>query len=572
MLDTVIKDAALAQLRQLTYRPVVVAPDPVSPPRTRNAVRLKGLAYQDKHEPLACRTYRKKARPPRHNENQIHDLIVDNPFLLFTPKLFEGGLFLDSIISKLPIKHSDSMGNHQSRVPDFVYLTLSGEAIKITLVEIESPAHQLFSRRGGQVDIHSSAMVGLKQVREWREWMQAVDTKSWLLRQISPLLVSYPYPLFSDDGAISPYVSAEVDYFLVVGTDQPENPAERAVLDQIYVNDGIIVMSYPMMIEAVSEHARACNVLKKQGQGFDAEHVWAPDQLLTHAPGVRVPDYQEGIKVVRDDRDRVQMMALGYPYGCRKRPDNLPHPSARLALSLRCAGRCESPGCDQPIVLDERFYGANMPWRGEDDMLTDSLRHVENQVMICHDHRSPVSIKDYRRIMFDPAWENIVKRKGGYDWRLDIASQLTSETLLKSNMSAFMQQFSALFPLIDSGILEDLRLALLKTSQLPYREMDLLTGMIPATQPDSICSTFAPLQNKRRRETVDLLERFNAVEVIDRTDEHYFYVQKVFTNALAGWLVETFPQNYSRFFSLICQHKLSFLLLLCKQTLKGRYY
>lgn len=568
MLDQGLKDAALAQLRQLTYRPKVVAPDPVTPPRTRNALRLKGLARQGKQESLSCLTYRKKTRPPRHNENQIHDFLVDNPFLLFTPKLFEGGLFLDSIISRMPITRSGPMGKDERRVPDFVYLTLSGEAIKITLVEIESPAQRLFVKQGARLDIHSDAMKGLEQVREWREWMQEPDTKSRLLGQVSSLLESYPYPLFDSNGAISPYISVEVDYFLVVGTDQPETLAERAVLDRIYVQDGIVVMSYPMMIEAVSERARPCNALKKQTKGFDAEHVWAPDKLLNYAPGVRVPDYQGHLEVVRDDKDRVQMMALGHPFGYRKRPDNLPHPSARLALSLRCAGRCEYPGCDQILVGDDGFSGANIPWRGEDDMLTDSIRHVENQIMVCREHRDPPGYKELYLRRFNPAWASIARRKGGYDWRLDMASQVTTAKLLPRNINAFMQRFSELSPLVEPTILEDLRTALLKTSQLPYWESNLLAGMMVNAQPDFTCRMFARLSKSRRRETLDLLERFSAIQVTERASDHYIYVQKVFSNVLAGWIIETFPRNYDRIFCLICQHKLPFLLIASEQALQ----
>jgi len=123
MLDQARKDAAFAKLKHMTRGPSWSIPDlRTGIPSTHNPIREKAQAYQAKRKLISRPSYRKTPRPARHNENQIHDLIVDHPFLLFTPRLYEGGLFLESIISKLPICRQPTWAKKDSRVPDFIIL------------------------------------------------------------------------------------------------------------------------------------------------------------------------------------------------------------------------------------------------------------------------------------------------------------------------------------------------------------------------------------------------------------------------------------------------------------------
>ncbi len=562
VLDQARKDAAFAKLKQLTRGPSWSIPDPkAGSPTAQNPIREKGKAYQAKRKLPERPIYHKTPRPPRHNENQIHDLIVDHPFLLFTPRLFEGGLFLESIICKLPICRQPVWMRKDFRVPDFVYLTISGEAIKVTLVEIESSEQKLFVKRG-PVDLHSDASEGLAQVREWREWMQEEGARTYLLKALSPLLSAYPYPLFHQNGGPSGFINFDVDYLLVVGHDRPHTDAAQAVLDRLYHEENIVVMSYPMMLEAAESQAQATNLLTYKDGHFRLHEVLATSQLA-YAPSIALPHDYEGLDdhdagngedvFQKDRRIFESMFALGRPYGERKYVHQLPHPSARLAISLRSHGFCEYPECHQEIIGAGGFEGANVSLQWGEDAL-DWL-HATSQIMLCHEHRW---LDERERWMLHNSAEMRQKLAfyGPYDWHLDIASQKTAKLLMLQSLQYCMKRIATNFPDASAEVIEDLRQAFLITGPIPPFFQDHLLNKV--VDRDCLHATFrcaAPTTDSPRDKAVRLLIRFGALELQCNDNGEYGYRQTVVTERLDQWLQESFGEYYRFAVTVIFKHR-----------------
>ena len=573
MLDQARKDAAFAKLKQLTRGPSWSIPDPkAGNPTAHNAIREKGRAYQAKRKLPERPIYRKTPRPPRHNENQIHDLIVDHPFLLFTPRLFEGGLFLESIISKLPICRQLAWMKKESRVPDFVYLTISGEAIKVTLVEIESSEQQLFVKRGS-ADLHSEARKGLAQVREWREWMQEKWARTYLLKTLSPLLSAYPYPLFHQDGGLSGFIHFDVDYLLVVGHDRPQTKASQAVLDRLYLEENIVVMSYPMMLEAAESQAHSANLLTCKDGQFRIHEVLTTSQLA-YAPSIALPHDYDGLQdhdagngedVFRKDRRIFEsMFALGRPYGERKYVHQLPHPSARLAISLRSQGFCEYPECHREIVGPEGFVGMNLSLQWGED--AQDWQHATSQIMLCPAHHG---IDERERWMLHNSAEmrKQLATCGPYDWRLDIASQKTAKLLMLQSLQYCMKRIATNFPDASAEVIEDLRQAFLITGPIPpFFQNHLLNKVVDR---DCLHATFRcapPTSDSPRDKAVRLLIRFGALELQCNDNGEYGYRQTVVTERLDQWLQESFGEYYRFAVTVIFKHRKEGVLSLAQKA------
>lgn len=63
----------------------------------------------------------------------------------------------------------------------------------------------------------------------------------------------YPTKILDTEGKLNPAIRIETSFVLVMGTDMPNRPWQQAIIDDLYLREGIIMMTYPMMLEEVSQ-------------------------------------------------------------------------------------------------------------------------------------------------------------------------------------------------------------------------------------------------------------------------------------------------------------------------------
>ncbi|WP_447902983.1 Shedu anti-phage system protein SduA domain-containing protein [Pseudomonas serbica] len=231
-------------------------------PSPKNAYKLKGSKAQLPREaPKNSYAISLEERGDNHHEKHLQKAIIDNPFLLHTPELYAGGLYLDSLLNQLRLPFS--------RITDFCYLTTQERTIKITLVEIEQSAKRVFTRDvlGGKY-FHKDTTDAIDQVKDWQKHLHADCHRSSLLANLSRLFVNYPLQLFLPSGDPHPLTRIELSYLLIVGNEMP-NEKQQELIDNLYVNDNILFMSYPMMLAIMNRDYRQKNVLSMKARAIE---------------------------------------------------------------------------------------------------------------------------------------------------------------------------------------------------------------------------------------------------------------------------------------------------------------
>lgn len=414
------KSKVIEAFRQLVDpQPVAVSHCGQSKVTQGNKYRQQGLEFKGKRA-RTLKTYTRKPSPEPHNESRIQRMIEEHPFLLYTPRLYPGGLFLDSVISKLRL--------FSGKIPDFAYFTVCGTSIKMTLVEIESSVHQLFCQNFSRGTLHSNALTGLNQVRGWKKDIQDLPDPrgSALLSQVAPLFEDYPLPLWDEDGVLHEWVNVEVDYLLIVGRDRPKDACQQEIVDDIYRNEGIVLMSYPMMIEALSLEDGLKNMLKRAGDQFRVLDVHEPGQLLCKAP-IHVPSHVDTYPIEDADPHDFRFAGLGVPHRLMTKQNHVRHPHAMREMLLRSKGYCEYPNCTVSVYMpgDCRTY-MGLLGRASD-------HHWMNYGIFCHQHDSSIMEIATNRRKIDLIFTPILKRREGF--RPDVDS--TASTIVRASIERY---------------------------------------------------------------------------------------------------------------------------------------
>lgn len=351
-------------------------------PAPQNKIKQKGLQSQEKGR----RKQVSKPKTVQHavstREHPIHQMLVKHPFLLHTPELFAGGLYLDSVINKLPLPCH--------LVPDFAYITVQGTVVKITLVEIERAVKGVFNQKFGmRSTFRSETLQAIDQVREWQQRMESSIMRHALLSNLSPLFERYPATIFEKDGSVSRLIEIKLGYVLVVGNESIVNEVHQRMVDDLYLHEGIIFLTYPMMIQQLRREAVDKNMLKVGARRICVETLNAPDQLLRKGPDLgftRPPD---------DDPLSVKMAGLGWPMPLNRRSTSCHHPGAVQAVFYRAQGRCEIPECTNRIIQNGQVCGSLKPlYNGiDDDSDYESIMDVDNALLVCDAHK-PIFNRD----------------------------------------------------------------------------------------------------------------------------------------------------------------------------------
>ncbi|MDT8924647.1 DUF4263 domain-containing protein [Pseudomonas taiwanensis] len=344
-------------------------------PEPRNRIKRKGLESQAaKKKPVRSAPPEKPLELTR-DEHSIHKMIVDNPFLLHTPELFGGGLYLDSVLNKhrLPC----------NLIPDFAYITVQDRVIKITLVEIERSVKGVFhSRFGMRSTFRSETLEAINQVREWRAAMENDDMRRALLRNLKPLFQNYPVGIFEPEGHVSNLAKISLGYVLVVGSETVETPIQQQMIDDLYLHEDIIFMTYPMMIERLRAGVRAKNMLKVGPRGVSVETLGAPTQLLSKGPDVGLP------REFDTDAYGIKMAGLGWALSGNARRASAVHPASIKQIFYRANGLCEQPGCTTKIIHEGEVQGRLRHLYNGIDELSDveTLSDTDHVLLMCHEH------------------------------------------------------------------------------------------------------------------------------------------------------------------------------------------
>lgn len=308
-------------------------------PVSTNAYFAKGAAYQaSKKAPIRPEAPIKKRSRGAWVESHLHEAIRDNPFLLHTPELYAGGLYMEAIIDKLQLPFG--------LVTDFCYITVQTRTIKITLVEIEQAAKKVFHNPlPKRNQFQCKAEEAVCQVREWQSGLRRSSAREELLARLRHLFHHYPLELFDQDGKPLSTTQIDIGYVLIVGNEMPTHQAHRDLIDNLYINEDIIFMTYPMMLAQVEASIHHKNTLSVGVRKTTIETLHRPDALGT---AIHWVGGQLFPSLPADDPYGVRLAGLGYYLGSKYA--SVHNPADTKKLVYRSAGVCEMPGCCNPVV------------------------------------------------------------------------------------------------------------------------------------------------------------------------------------------------------------------------------
>ncbi|AYG48212.1 DUF4263 domain-containing protein (plasmid) [Pseudomonas sp. Leaf58] len=277
-----------------------------------------------------------------HNEGRLQKKIEEHPFLLRTPELYAGGLYLDSIITQHTLP---------SRLrPDFLYATTQGTVIKLVFVEIKSSKFSVFSTDSQlKGTLHEHTVKPLNQVREYKRTLHKYGATTVLLQNLECLFERYPTKILDTEGKLNPAIRIETSFVLVMGTDMPNRPWQQAIIDDLYLREGIIMMTYPMMLEEVSQEEETKNCLKVLARSIKPVSIHKPDLLLAKVPTLNMGPFP----IPDPDPYGVTLAGLGWPRAGALGVS----PQLLVSLFHRSQGRCEHHDCANPVVQEGAFTG-----------------------------------------------------------------------------------------------------------------------------------------------------------------------------------------------------------------------
>nr|BFD42619.1 hypothetical protein FFPRI1PSEUD_41180 [Pseudomonas sp. FFPRI_1] len=333
------------------YRPLIAKQKPgKEKPGTTNKYRQKG--DQAKTNGAKKTAPKSKSNSPEaptgHNENRLHALIEASPFLLPTQGLYPGGVFLDAIISKLPLPGR--------LVSDFAFITISRRSIKIVLIEIESSKKKIF-RNSFPFGFHSDARDAIDQVKEWQKELSASYQRSSLVQLLAPLFDLYPYTLHDQDGRTLDNLDIHIDYLLVVGDQRIDTPQQQQLIDKLYKEQHILLMGYPAMLDEIKMAPGAANTLNLSKRTPHIITAGNPAPLIHKTRLFKLPDAAAQAHYTDEDWLHIRAAGLESHVVVRERSLSIEvHPEGLRKMFYRSGGSCEHPGCSEPIMLLGRVH------------------------------------------------------------------------------------------------------------------------------------------------------------------------------------------------------------------------
>ena len=182
------------------------------------------------------------------NEHAIQKFMAQNSSLIPTPDVLSGGLFCNVVISKLPINHR--------AITDFVYVSVSSGAIKITLIELENSVRKIFQKNKPD-KFHSDFISAVHQVERWQIYLRDGGAKVRFLELLKSLL---PEEL--------PETVPQIDYMLIISGALPAGPLYKTELNNFAHHRNMKIWTYEDVIAALPYSSGTKNILSKAGDGY----------------------------------------------------------------------------------------------------------------------------------------------------------------------------------------------------------------------------------------------------------------------------------------------------------------
>lgn len=195
--------------------------------------------------------------PPagRQKEQVVQDFLEQNTELIPTPAEATPALHLDAIVSKFKLSTALST--------DYVYMNKNSAVWDITLVELESPEKQFFTKNQNRPTPAADFTAALAQVKEWRAFLR--DKPQALIETLKPLM----------QGALRDN-PVTVRYQLIYGrsADKNRSDATKAYMADLMENEGIRVLSYDSLIGLYGQAQRfRKNVLRQVKHRFGFKYM-----------------------------------------------------------------------------------------------------------------------------------------------------------------------------------------------------------------------------------------------------------------------------------------------------------
>lgn len=434
----------------------------------QNTYTQKGLKSQraksGRHaSPLPEKSEQIASPEVSHVEQKLHEMIVANPVLLHTPELYAGGLYMDSILNKQDLGFF--------RKNDFGYITAQGYTIKITLVEIEQAAKRVFHNKlEDRTKFRSETLGAIAQVKQWQDKLRAPSRQKAFLSNLKPLFDHYPLELFSEDEEPLPRVTIEFSYMLVVGNERPIYDQHQALIDDLYINDNILFMTYAMMIEQVEKCPYPKNVLTIGAPGVSLKTLHRPESLGHGLMPLSLP---------LSDPFGIKLAGLGHPL---QQPHELVRAPGMLKKAFyRSKGLCEKPGCGNPLITNSGIQARLCPiYNNIDDNyhLVRTRYELNNVALTCPSH-NPMEFNDGARFIIgkEHPLNTTMKKRGPYRHELDVAASLFCEGWIKGIPESVVAALEV-DAVQDGALVEQINLCALALRSLPILSERVLRNIV----------------------------------------------------------------------------------------------
>ena len=168
------------------------------------------------------------APPGRQKEQVIQEFLELNSALIPTPYLENHGLHFNSIISKFSLS--------PALITDYIYISKSSSRWVITLVELENPDKDIFTKDMNNTKFSSQFSAAIGQVQQWMIHIQ--NNKD----EVKRLLSGFMKPINGN--------TVDFEYQLIIGRSNNKNMSEirKNIFELNQKNAGIKILTYDQII------------------------------------------------------------------------------------------------------------------------------------------------------------------------------------------------------------------------------------------------------------------------------------------------------------------------------------
>jgi hypothetical protein len=211
---------------------------------------------------------------------------------------------------------------------------------------------------------------------------------------------------------------------LVVGSETISTQVQQQMVDDLYLQENILLMTYPMLVEQLKTKITTKNMLKVGPKGVDALTIGAPDQLLSKGPDVGLP------RLPDNDPFGIKMAGLGRALHASRSARSVGHPESFKRVFYRSEGRCEHAGCLDQVIQNGVFSGhlAHIYNNIGNDSKPETYSHIEFVGLFCSEHVKNLNNGHrYTLGQYHPLNVALAQRKA-YRPALDAAASICSDS------------------------------------------------------------------------------------------------------------------------------------------------